>query len=137
MVSWNCRMLFLRGCRSCASRKCMRWGRRGAFLCFFAMSLCSSSSPYLITTKTRQVSPVQSLPLLHCRRGCIKAKILLSSHRSRRGLMEFIPPRLQTGLNKALHRYYPSQSAAPLYMLKWFSIHIILKSEMLTSLWLA
>lgn len=51
--------------------------------------------------------------------------------------MEFIPPRWQTGLNKALHRYYPSQSAAPLYMLMSFLIHIILKSEMLMSFWLA
>lgn len=37
--------------------------------------------------------------------------------------MEFIPPRLQTGLNKALHRYYPSQSAAPLYMLMVLDPH--------------
>lgn len=115
--------------------KCMGWGRRGALLCFSALSLCSSCSPYLITTKSRQVSPVTCLPLLHWRRDCIKVKILLSSHRSKRRLMEFIPAHLQTGLNKALHRYYPNQSAAPLYMLRWFLIHIILKSEM--SFWLA
>lgn len=50
--------------------------------------------------------------------------------------MEFIPPSLQTGLNKALHRYYSSQSSVPLYMLKWFLIHFMIKSEMLVSVWL-
>lgn len=100
-------------------------------------SLCCSCSPYFITTKSRWVSPVQFLPCWVAEKVVWKAKNLRGSHRSRRGLMEFIPPSLQAGLNKALNHCYSSQSAAALYMLRWFSIHFLVKSEMFVPFWLA
>lgn len=58
---------------------------------------------------------IQSLALLHYRKHCLYDWNSLWLPQKWERIMAFIPPIFQAGLNKALHHYYSSQSAAPLY----------------------
>lgn len=88
------------------SRKCV-----GVCVSSSLLWACSAPAPRISQQKADEYLLFCLWPCFMAERAVYRARILLGYHRSGRGLMEFIPPILQAGFNKALS-CYSSQSAA-------------------------